>query len=299
MPTSSFSNDHDRPLSREDSAPTDLVRREDHDGVSWLTLNRPGRYNALNEALLERLQVHLDAIAADSRVLVVVLRGAGQAFCAGHDLKEMRKESSYDAHLALFERCTQIMMRLTRLPQPVIAAVTGIATAAGCQLVAQCDLAIAEETARFATSGIGLGLFCATPSVPLVRSVGRKKALEMLFCGDFIGAPEALQYGLLNAVVPPGDLERAAEALARKIAAKSPTAIAIGKDQFYRQIERPLDEAYRIAARAMAENMLHPDAQEGIDAFIAKRPTPSWRPREEKVSVRDGERANETPGKTH
>lgn len=276
--------------SEKSDPQSDLVLRREHDGIVWLTLNRPRQYNALCEALLARLQDRLDAIADDPAVRVVILSGAGKAFCAGHDLKEMRQEDTCEAHQALFERCSRLMLSLTHLPQPVIAAVGGIATAAGCQLVAQCDLAIAAEDARFATSGINLGLFCATPSVALSRVMGRKKALEMLLCGDFIDARDALEHGLVNAVVKSEELEKAADALARKIATKSPTAVAMGKRQFYRHIDRPLDEAYAIAARTMSCNMMHPDAQQGIDAFIEKRPSPRWADRD----TRAVSRANET-----
>ncbi|TCS64391.1 enoyl-CoA hydratase [Varunaivibrio sulfuroxidans] len=264
----------------ENDPQSDLVLRREHDGIVWLTLNRPRQYNALSEALLARLQDRLDTIADDPAVRVVILRGAGKAFCAGHDLKEMRQEDTREAHQTLFERCSRLMLSLTRSPQPIIAAVGGIATAAGCQLVAQCDLAIAAENARFATSGINLGLFCATPSVALSRVMGRKKALEMLLCGDFIDAREALEHGLINAVVKAEELETAADTLARKIATKSPTAVAMGKLQFYRHIDRPLEEAYTIAAQTMACNMMHPDAQHGIDAFIEKRPPPRWSDRD-------------------
>ena len=256
-----------------------LLLRSDADGVATLTLNRPRAYNALSNALLDALQAELDAIAGDTSVRVVVLAGAGKAFCAGHDLKEMREDSSKEAMKALFDKCSTVMTTVTRLPQPVIARVHGIATAAGCQLVAQCDLAVAAEEARFATSGIKIGLFCATPAVPVTRNIGRKQAMEMLLTGDFIDAPTALSWGLVNRVVPVGELDQAVADLAGRITSKSPASIALGKQLFYRQLDAGMDGAYDLAAETMACNMTAEDARDGIDAFIAKQPMPDWKGR--------------------
>lgn len=253
-----------------------ILLRADADGVATLTLNRPGQYNALSEAMLTELQSALDAIAADDAVRVVILAGSGKAFCAGHDLKEMRQSEDRDYHQALFDQCGRMMLSINRLPQPVIARVNGIATAAGCQLVANCDLAVASSEARFAVSGINLGLFCSTPAVPLSRNLARKRALEMLLTGDFVTAEQACDWGLVNAVVAPAELEAATAELARKIAQKSGHAIRLGKDMFYRQLPLDLSEAYAYASERMACNMDSHDAREGIDAFIEKR-KPTWK----------------------
>jgi enoyl-CoA hydratase/carnithine racemase len=253
-----------------------LVLRQDEAGVATLTLNRPRQYNALSQAMLGGLQAALDAVATDKAVRVVVIAGAGPAFCAGHDLKEMRAHADRAFHQALFAQCGQVMLTINRLPQPVIARVHGIATAAGCQLVAACDLAVAADNARFATSGINLGLFCATPGVALSRNLGRKQALELLLTGDFIDAPTALRQGLVNRVAPLDQLDAAVWGLADSICHKSPLAIAMGKALFYRQLELGLEEAYARASEAMACNMDSEDAREGIDAFIAKR-KPTWK----------------------
>lgn len=255
-----------------------LLRRDDNDGVTTLTLNRPRQYNALSEALLVALQTELDDIAANEAVRVVILAASGKAFCAGHDLKEMRGQPDQAYYTDLFNRCSHMMLSLTRLPQPVIAQVQGLATAAGCQLVAACDLAVAAETARFATSGINVGLFCSTPAVPLSRNLSRKQAMEMLLTGDFMDAQTALRQGLLNRVVPAEELDTATQALAQAILAKSAVAVATGKKMFYRQLEMGLAEAYRYASEVMACNMMADDAGEGIDAFIEKRPA-VWRHR--------------------
>lgn len=228
--------------------------------------------------MLTELQSTLDDIAADDSIRVVIIAGNGRAFCAGHDLKEMRSTTDRAFHQALFEQCGNVMLTINRMPQPVIAQVHGIATAAGCQLVAACDLAVATEDARFAVSGINVGLFCATPSVALSRNLGRKQALEMLFTGEFIDAPTALQYGLVNRVVGADELEAATRELAATILAKSPLAIAMGKRMFYKQLEMGLEEAYGFASENMACNMASEDAREGIDAFMAKR-RPQWRGR--------------------
>ena len=240
-------------------------------GVVTLTLNRPLAFNALNEALLSALQAQLDALAQDASVRVVVLAASGKAFCAGHDLKEMRAEPSLAYYQTLFAQCSQVMQSLLRLPVPVIARVQGIATAAGCQLVAQCDLAVAADTARFATSGVNYGLFCATPSVALSRNISRKAAFEMLVTGDFISAQQAQEQGLINRAVPPEQLDAEVENLVARIVAKPQVAIAMGKGLFYRQIEVGVGAAYQDALQTMACNMMDADALEGVQAFIEKR----------------------------
>jgi enoyl-CoA hydratase/carnithine racemase len=244
-------------------------------GVVGVMLNRPDAFNALSEALLDELQARLAEVAqTDARV--VVIAGAGRAFCAGHDLREMRAAPSLTYYQALFARCTKLMMTIQRLPQPVIARVHGIATAAGCQLVAMCDLAVAADTARFAVSGVNLGLFCATPSVPLSRNVSRKAALEMLLTGDFIDALAAKQQGLVNRVVPLDGLDAELASLASSICAKPRGAVRAGKALFYRQLEMGVEAAYQLAGQTMACNMMDDAALEGVQAFIDKRP-PAWR----------------------
>jgi enoyl-CoA hydratase/carnithine racemase len=253
-----------------------LVNREaDQRGVVRLTLNRPQAFNALSEAMLAALQAEFDAIAQGEAARVVVLAGAGKAFSAGHDLKEMRAAPSLAYYEGLFTQCTRVMLAIQHLPVPVIARVHGIATAAGCQLVAMCDLAVASTDARFAVSGVNFGLFCSTPSVAVARNVPRKQAMEMLLTGDFIDAEEARIRGLVNRVAAPDRLDAEVEALVAKILAKPRAAIAIGKEQFYRQIEKGVDEAYAIAGAAMACNMMDEAALEGVQAFIDKR-TPAW-----------------------
>ena len=253
-----------------------LLRRDDGDGVTTLTLDRPGQFNALSEGLLDALQTELDRIASDPTVRCVVLAGAGKAFSAGHDLREMRASPRLSYYQALFNRCGRLMQSLQALPVPVIARVHGIATAAGCQLVASCDLAIAAESARFAVSGINVGLFCATPAVALSRNVSAKRAFDMLVTGRFIDAATAADWGLINAAVPDDTLDAAVAAKVGEILAKSPAAVRHGKAMFYRQRQMALGDAYTFAADAMARNMMEPDAAEGIDAFLAKRP-PQWR----------------------
>ena len=248
---------------------------QDGDGICTLTLNRPGARNALSLGLMNALQDALDAIREDASVRVVVLKGAGPAFCAGHDLKEMRADPGRESTDRVFQTCVRLMTSIARLPQPVIAQVHGIATAAGCQLVATCDLALCTEESRFATPGVQIGLFCSTPMVALSRAVGRKAAMEMLLVGEPIAAGEALRIGLVNRVVPAGDLDEAVAAMARRIAAKARKVVAVGKEAFGRQIEMGLDDAYAYAAQVMTQNMMMADAREGIDAFIAKRP-PVW-----------------------
>ncbi|WP_435684798.1 enoyl-CoA hydratase [Sedimenticola selenatireducens] len=255
-----------------------LVLREDRDGIAYLTLNRPNQFNALSEELLDALQANLDAIAEDKSVRVVVLAGNGRAFCAGHDLKQMRTQNERAYFQQLFTRCGQVMTRISSLPQPVIARVHGIATAAGCQLVASCDLAIAEEGSRFAVSGINVGLFCGTPSVPLSRNVGRKQAMEMLLTGGFIPAQQAAAQGLVNRAVPLEQLDDEVLKLARTICDKSSASVALGKAMYYKQLEMGVEQAYQFASEAMADNMMFEDVGEGIDAFTEKRP-PNWRDR--------------------
>ena len=240
-------------------------------GVLTLTLNRPLAFNALNEELLAALQTAIDTVAADTTVRVVVLAAAGKAFCAGHDLKQMRAAPSLDYYQQLFAQCSQVMLGLQRLSVPVIARVQGMATAAGCQLVAQCDLAVAADTARFATSGVNYGLFCATPGVALSRNIGRKAAFEMLVTGEFISAQEAQQQGLVNRAVPADQLDAEVERLVASIVAKPQVAIAMGKALFYRQIEAGMEAAYEDALQTMACNMMDADALEGVQAFVDKR----------------------------
>lgn len=255
-----------------------LLRGSPRDGVASLTLNRPASYNALSEALLSALQEGLDRVAADPDVRVVVLAARGRAFCAGHDLREMHGRRDREHYRALFQRCGRVMQTMRELPQPVIARVHGLATAAGCQLVAACDLAVASEEARFATSGINVGLFCSTPAVPVSRNVPPKGAFELLFTGDFVSAERAQALGLVNQVVPADELDEAVRALAEKIAAKSPHAVRTGKEMFYRQLGLPLAQAYDYAAEVMADGMMSEDASEGIEAFLGKR-APVWRGR--------------------
>ena len=247
-------------------------------GIATLTLNRPGQYNALSEDMLIALQEALDDIAGDDTVRVVVIAANGKAFCAGHDLKEMRSSEDRAFHQALFDRCGTMMQTINNLPQPVIAKVQGIATAAGCQMVAQCDLAVAAETARFAVSGINVGLFCSTPAVPLSRNMHRKQAMQMLLTGDFIDAQTAKQFGLVNEVVSAEELDAAVASMADKIAAKSALAVNLGKKMFYQQANMDLSAAYQFAGERMTCNMDSEDAREGIDAFIEKR-KPAWKGR--------------------
>jgi len=248
-----------------------LLLRQDEDGVATLTLNRPGQFNALSSGLLAALHAAVDEIAADEAVRVVVLTGAGRAFCAGHDLAEMKPLKHAEVE-QLFLACNAFMQKLITLPQPVIAAVNGVAAAAGCQLVAQCDLAVAADNARFAVSGINLGLFCSTPAVPLTRNVSRKRAAEMLFTGEFIEAEVALDWGLVNRVAPAGRLMETTHELANTLKGKSREALALGKALFYRQLEAGTTAAYDDAGHTIAANMMLGDAREGVEAFLAKRP---------------------------
>lgn len=259
-----------------DSVPVDLILREDSEGVVTLTLNRAGARNALSVAMLEALREAFAALADDESVRAVVLAANGPAFCAGHDLKEMtayRAEPDRGAarFAALFDLCSAVMMAVPALPQPVIAAVEGIATAAGCQLVASCDLAVAGQEARFATPGVQIGLFCSTPMVALSRNLSRKAAMRLLLTADLCDAEEAEALGLVNEVVAAGGALPAAQAMAAGIASRNPYTVRVGKRAFYEQLEMPLAEAYAHAGRVMTENMLARAAEEGIDAFLNRK----------------------------
>jgi len=255
-----------------------LLLRRDEGGIATLTLNRPEARNALSVAMMSAVEDALQAIAGDRDVKVVVLAASGPGFCAGHDLRELRANPGRQYYEAVFAQCSRMMRSIVALPQPVIARVHGIATAAGCQLVASCDLAVASAEARFATSGINVGLFCATPAVAVSRAIGRKAAMEMLLTGDLIGAEEARRIGLVNRVVPAAGLNEAVTALAQRITRQLPLAIAMGKASFYHQVELNLAEAYRDASETMVRNLLARDTEEGIDAFLEKR-EPPWRAR--------------------
>ena len=246
--------------------------------IATLILNRPQQYNALSEELLDALQLALDRIATEAETRVVVLAARGKAFCPGHDLKQMRANEAREYHQALFAKCSRMMLTINQLPQPVIAKVQGIATAAGCQLVAACDLAISARSAQFAVSGVNLGLFCSTPAVALSRNLSRKQAMGMLLTGDFIDADTALSYGLVNQCVADHELDAAVASMAEKICAKSSLALRLGKNMFYRQLGMSLEDAYAFAGERMACNMDSVDAREGIDAFLQKR-TPQWQDR--------------------
>lgn len=252
-----------------------VLHESDSRGVVTLTLNRPEAFNALSEGLLEALQAALDRVAAEEGARVVVIAAAGRAFCAGHDLKEMRAAPSQAYYERLFAQCGRMMMTIQKLPVPVVARVQGIATAAGCQLVAMCDLAVAARGTRFAVSGVNLGLFCSTPSVALSRNLPRKAAFEMLVTGDFIDADEARARGLVNRVAEPAELDAEVERLVARIVAKPKVALALGKQLFYRQLETGIEAAYDDAGRTMACNMMDAAALEGVQAFIDKRP-PNW-----------------------
>jgi enoyl-CoA hydratase/carnithine racemase len=252
-----------------------LLHTSDARGVHQLCLNRPDAFNALSSEVMTALQHSLNAVTQDPQARVVVLSAKGKAFCAGHDLREMRASPSLAYYQALFHQCSQMMMSVQRLPVPVIAVVNGIATAAGCQLVAMCDLAVASQTSKFAVSGVNLGLFCSTPSVALSRNLSRKAAFEMLVTGDFITADQALVKGLVNAVVAPEALDDAVQRYVERILAKPRTAIAMGKKLFYEQLEQPLADAYANAEHTMACNMMDDTALEGVQAFIEKR-RPNW-----------------------
>lgn len=253
-----------------------VLSRSDAGSIATLTMDRPDKFNALSVELLDALLQELQAIGNDRGIRAVVLAGAGRAFCTGHDLKQMRADPDEQTIRALFRRCADVMLAIARIPQPVIAKVQGVATAAGCQLVASCDLAVAAEGARFAVSGVNLGLFCSTPMVALSRNVPRKRAMELLLTGEFIDAQTAEQWGLLNRVVPADRLDETAAELAAAVAGKSPAAVALGKRLFYKQLEVGIEAAYELASETMVCNMQAIDAQEGIDAFLAKRPMPEW-----------------------
>ncbi|TNF51215.1 MAG: enoyl-CoA hydratase [Burkholderiales bacterium] len=259
------------------SAPSDLLlHTRDTRGVHRLTLNAPRSFNVLSEEMLVALQRALDAVAADAQSRAVVIAAEGRAFCAGHDLKQMRAHPDIDYYRRLFAQCTRVMMAIRRLDVPVLARVQGLATAAGCQLVAQCDLAVAAEEASFGVNGIDVGLFCATPGVALSRNILPKQAMEMLLTGDFISAQEARQRGLVNRVVAADALDAEIEQLVQRLLGKPREALAMGKQLFYRQLETGMEAAYQLAGHTMACNMVHEVAQEGVQAFIDKRP-PAWR----------------------
>ena len=255
-----------------------ILLREDDAGVVTLTLNRPAQFNALSEDLLAALQFELDQIAGDESIRCVVIAANGKAFSGGHDLKEMQANRRKEYYQNLFAKCSQVMQAIAALPVPVIAKVQGMATAAGCQLVATCDMAVAAEGAKFAVSGINVGLFCATPSVPLTRKVPRVQAFEMLVTGRFIDCAEARDIGLINSVSSPEGLDEAVRELTDAICSKSPLAIRVGKELFYKQINMGLGDAYALAGETMACNMMADDVEEGIDAFITKR-KPEWKGR--------------------
>lgn len=253
-----------------------ILLREDSKGVATLTMNRPEQMNLLTSAMIAALQAALDAIAQDASVRVVVLAGAGKGFCAGHDLKEIRALKEQPRIAQLFATCSRMMTAIPKLPQPVIARVQGAAAAAGCQLVAQCDLAVASDAAKFVTSGVSWGFFCSTPGVAVGRNLLRKHALEMLLTGDVVGPQQALQWGLVNKVVPVAELDAATAELAAKLAAKPPATVAAGKRAFYQQMDLGLEKAYELAGQVIASSFAHAEGREGMDAFIEKR-KPDWK----------------------
>ena len=252
------------------------VLRSDAGGVATLTLNRPHAGNSLSTGMMTALKAELDRIRADADVRVVVIAAMGEVFCAGHDLKEIRANPEREAYQALFRQCSDLMTGIVTLPQPVIARVQGMATAAGCQLAATCDLAVAGMSARFCTPGVHIGLFCSTPMVALSRNVSRKAAMGMLLTGEAVDAEAAEKMGLVNHAVADSELDRVVADISARIVEKSPLTLAVGKEAFYRQLEMGLDEAYDYASQVMTENMMAKDAEEGIDAFLQKRP-PVWR----------------------
>jgi enoyl-CoA hydratase/carnithine racemase len=261
-------------MSAVPQAEQPVLLREDRDGVTTLTMNRPQQMNLLTSAMLLALQNAFDDIAKDSSVRVVVLAAAGKGFCAGHDLKEIRALKEQPKIAQLFTNCSRMMTTIPRLPQPVIARVQGAAAAAGCQLVAQCDLAVASDASKFVTSGVTWGFFCSTPGVAVGRNLLRKHALEMLLTGDVVGPQQALQWGLVNKVVPAAELDAATGALAAKLAAKPPATVAAGKRAFYQQMDLSLEKAYELAGQVIASSFAHAEGREGMDAFIDKRPPP-------------------------
>ena len=253
-----------------------VLLRQDREGVATLTMNRPQQMNLLTGGMLEALQKAFDEIANDGSVRVVVLAGAGKGFCAGHDLKEIRALKDLPRIEALFTQCSRMMATIPRLPQPVIAKVQGAAAAAGCQLVAQCDLAVASDASKFVTSGVSWGFFCSTPGVAVGRNLHRKHALEMLLTGDVVGPQQALAWGLVNRVVPAAELDAATDELARKLAAKPPATVTAGKRAFYQQMDLNLEKAYELAGKVISASFAHAEGREGMDAFIEKRP-PRWK----------------------
>lgn len=262
----------------ETKADAMLLRRDRGSGIVHLTLNRPEAFNSLSSGLMSLLQDEMDAIAADPSARVVIIEGAGRGFCAGHDLKEITALNSIEARQDLMAQCCKLMLSIVHSPKPVIAKVHGVASAAGCQLVASCDLAVADDATRFATPGVNIGLFCHTPMVALGRNVGRKHAMEMLLTGETMDAPTAYRFGLINRHVPGAELDDAAMEFAQLIAKKSSYTLRIGKEAFYRQMDMELEDAYTMASEVMVQNMLAEDAKEGIAAFVEKR-QPVWRDR--------------------
>ena len=261
-------------MSAVPQAEQPVLLREDRDGIATLTLNRPQQMNLLTREMLAALQSAFDQIARDPAVRVVVLAATGKGFCAGHDLKEIRALKELPKIEKLFAQCSRMMATIPKLPQPVIAKVQGAAAAAGCQLVAQCDLALAVDTAKFVTSGVTWGFFCSTPGVAVGRNLQRKHAMEMLLTGDPIGAQQAMQWGLVNKVVPAGELDAATAELAAKLAAKPPASLTAGKRAFYQQMDLSLEKAYELAGRVISESFAHAEGRAGMDAFIEKRPPP-------------------------
>jgi enoyl-CoA hydratase/carnithine racemase len=251
-----------------------ILLREDRDGICTLTLNRPAQMNLLTSEMLQALQDALDAVAGDRKVRVVIVAAAGKGFCAGHDIKEIRALKELPKIEALFAKCSRMMQTITALPQPVIARVQGAAAAAGCQLVAQCDLAVASDAAKFTTPGVTWGFFCSTPGVAVARNISRKRALEMLLTGDLVDAHKALEWGLVNRVVPAVELEQETQRLARKIAEKPPITVASGKRAFYEQMELGAAKAYQVASCAISASFAHEEGREGMDAFLQKRQPP-------------------------
>ncbi|MCD9146828.1 enoyl-CoA hydratase [Pseudophaeobacter sp. MA21411-1] len=257
-----------------------ILERDDKNAIAHLRMNAPDRLNALSDEMLAALQQQIDALKEDRSIKAVILSGAGKAFCAGHDIRQMTAGRAADdggrAYFdSLFSRCTQVMLGLQRLPQPVIAQVHGIATAAGCQLVASCDLAIAAEDCRFGVNGVNIGLFCSTPMVALSRNIPRKHAFELLTTGEFMSAPRAAELGLINRAVPADQLEAETRSMAEKIAAKLGAAVKIGKEAYYQQLQMPIEEAYAYTSQVIVENLMQPDTAEGMAAFLEKR-TPDW-----------------------
>ena len=261
-------------MSANPKAAESILLREDRDGICTLTMNRPGQMNLLTSEMLDALQEACDAIAGDKRVRVVVLAATGRAFSAGHDIKEIRALEELAKIEELFGKCSRMMQTITALPQPVIARVQGVAAAAGCQLVAQCDLAVAADTAKFTTPGVTWGFFCTTPGVAVGRNISRKRALEMLLTGEQIDARTALEWGLVNRVVPAGALERETEKLARSIAEKPPVQTAAGKRAFYQQLDLGVAQAYELASGVISASFAHAEGRAGMDAFLGKKPPP-------------------------